>query len=526
MIIPKSLSSNISDERERFFMPKAKMAHCKQILKTYWTLFGILLIGAFIGLYQLNTLPGEMWGDAIAHYYLAQQMQHGVFFYNYRYGGDGPIYTYLVVLVSWFLGLSFYTLKLTSVFVYLFFIIFLYLLAEELFKKQEIAVISGFLAAVSFWSITFARQPHARMLVPLFITITLLFAIKNKKIAAGVFLGLGMYAQASFWGMPLVFWRRYKILLLGLLITIPLLYSFATEKTGFFTNQSYFGEKLAISDNLPLSNIIHNLIHNISANFFSFFLRGDQGFRLNVPLSPHLDIISALFFFIGFFLLIRTSIKKKQMKYFEFIILPFILIQIPSLLDIHNPTAQPNIGRMIGVIPFVYLATGYGITQTWHFIFSQTIQNKKLQKIFYYLCITYLLLIITAANLYKYFVIYPYFLPDQNTPFAKIIAHTIDSYPPQTTFVVIGSGWSEWHQPEQQAIIDSMTKKHTVFFLQSPPTTTLLCDTVKTISHAVLITSPVDKQTLIGLAACDKQFNAYFLQKGSFTIARVLQIKQ
>ena len=81
----------------------------------------------------------------------------------------------------------------------------MYLLTDQLFKKKEITYIASFLSAVSFWSVTFARQPHARMLVPLFIAVTLFFAVKKKTAVSGIFLGLGMYTQASFWAMPLVF---------------------------------------------------------------------------------------------------------------------------------------------------------------------------------------------------------------------------------------------------------------------------------------------------------------------------------
>lgn len=505
------------------------MKNFKKSLRHHWILMVILCFGAFLGLYQLNNLPAEMWGDATAHYALAQQVRHGLLFFNYRYGGDGPIYTYFVVFVSWFLGLSFYTLKFTSVFVYLLFIFFMYLLSEALFKKKEITYITSFLSAVSFWSITFARQPHARMLVPLFITATVFFAVKKKNKVSGILLGLGMYTQASFWAMPLMFWRQYKILLIGILITIPLVIMFTSGGVGFFTNQSYFGEKLAVTDNYSPSQVIENFESNISANFFAFFLRGDEGFRLNVPDSPQLDTVSAIFFFIGYILLIKQSIKKKQMKYVEFILLPFLLIQIPSLLDIHNPQAQPNIGRMIGVIPFVYITTAYGLTNTFHFVTAKTIRDPRdesVKKVFYSICIFYLLLVIAVANMYKYFIIYPYYLPDHNTPFARIIAHTIDRYPQNIIVDVIGSGWSEWGQPEQQAIIDSTTAPHTINFLQNNTPVNTLCSIIQTNHNPVIfITSPTDVNSFSSIKSCRKSFSTYLLQTNFFQVARVTEIK-
>ena len=500
----------------------------KTVIKLFcknWVFFAILCIGTFLGLYQLDTLPAEMWGDATAHYALAENVRHGYLFYNYAYGGDGPIYTYLVVLVSWFLGLSFYTLKFTSVLIYLLFIIVMYYLTEAIFKKKGITYIACFLTTVSFWSLTFARQPHARILVPLFVATTMLFAVKKKPIVSGIFLGLGMYTQASFWAMPLIFWKKYKILLIGIIITIPLVISFTTGGVGFFTNQSYFGEKLAVTDNYTNSQIISNLVSNVQANFFSFFLRGDEGFRLNVPDSPQLDSISALFLFNGFFLLLRVAIKEKSLKYIEFIILPFLLIQIPSILDVHNPQAQPNIGRMIGVTPFVYIMVAYGLTSTWNTI-SNNFTSHKTRKIIYYGCISYLLCIIAVVNIYKYYVIYPNFLPDQNTPFARIIAQNMDTYPQKTIFYVIGSNWSEWGQPEQNAITDSISVAHTINFIQPTPLPSNLCSNVQNSQHSVVfVTSPTDTTSLQELKTCGKKLYVYTLQKNSYQVANMIEIQ-
>lgn len=499
------------------------MKHVPTLLKHHWQILLLLCFGLFLGLFQLNNLPAEMWGDATAHYGLVQQVMHGQLFYNYRYGGDGPIYTYCAVFVSWLFGLSFYTLKLTSVFIYLLFIWIMYVLSFELFKKKEMAIVTAFLATVSFWSITFARQPHARMLVPLFIALTVYFAVKKKTLLSGIFLGLGMYSQASFWAMPLMFWKRYKIFLIGIVITIPLVISFITGGVGFFSNQSYFGEKLATSDKLPLSQVITNIEHNISANFLALYTYGDTGFRLNVPASPHLDTASAIFFSLGFLLLFYKAIKEKQMKYLEFIILPFFIIQIPSLLDIHNPQAQPNIGRMIGIIPFVYMSTAYGLTQTIKYILNQGLKDKKVIKVCYVICIGYLLLVITAANVYKYFIVYPHYLPNQNTPFDRVISQTINNNSVKTQTVIIGSGWGEWGQPEQQAIIDEVTPSHRITFIQVNPPTNELCPMMN--KKTVFILSPTDNGDAETIATCKKKTTSYILQQNSFQVARVIEMQ-
>ena len=500
------------------------MKHIKLLLRHHWSLLCIVVVSLLIGLFRLDNLPAEMWGDAIEHYHLAQQVQRGHFFFNYQFGGDGPIFSYIVILISSLFSLSFYTLKLTSVFLSVLFVFVLYLFSYELFKKKDIAYLTAFLGAISFWTIVFARQPHARILVPLFIVLTMLFAVKKKTLLSGITLGLGMYTQASFWAMPLALLKRFKIVIIGFVITVPLILSFARNKANFFSNSSYFGEKLATTDHLPFSVIVQNILHNIGANFLSFFYRGDMGFRMNVPVSPHLDGASALFLGIGLVLLGYKVYKERRWKYLEFLILPFFLIQIPSLLDIHNASVQPNIGRMIGVIPFVYCITAYGLLTSLRLLTKTLFERMYLRKLVYWFCLFYLLAVIAIANLQKYFVIYPYFLPDHNTPFAKIIAQTIDRYPTDTSFVITETGWGQWQQPEQGAIMLGMKKYHAVTFLRPPVSEKTLCQHA-TVSHPLaFITRPSDMNLAKELSHCGITAHPFIIKNNDIPVAKIVEI--
>lgn len=163
----------------------------------------IILFAFLLRLYQLDSLPAEMWGDVIEHYKLADGIGDGYLFLDYRFGGDGPLFSYLVFFVSRFLGLSFYSIKFTTAFIGTILVLIVYFVAKELFGRKEVGYISSFLAAVSFWSLSFSRQAKPHILVPLFVCLTLLFLLKKKKLLSGMFLGLGMYSQAGFWGVTL-----------------------------------------------------------------------------------------------------------------------------------------------------------------------------------------------------------------------------------------------------------------------------------------------------------------------------------
>src|SRR5580704_2248823 len=136
----------------------------KSFFRNNWLLIGILLVYIFVALYQLDTIPGEIWGDAISHYNLAEKILQGHFFIDYEFGGDGPVFSYLAAFMTNFLHLSFYSLKFTSVWIGFFFVLSMYFLTEEFFHNKRISLMATFISGVSFWTIVFARQPHARIL--------------------------------------------------------------------------------------------------------------------------------------------------------------------------------------------------------------------------------------------------------------------------------------------------------------------------------------------------------------------------
>ena len=529
----------------------------KTIIRNNWILAAILLVYLFLALYQLDNIPAAIWGDAIEHYYLAENILHGHPFFNYAYGGDGPVFSYIVVLVSVFFGLSFYSLKLTAVFIGFFFVLSLYFLAKEFFHNKHIALLSTAISAISFWTIDFARQPHARILVPLFICLTLLFTLKKKNTLAGILLGLGMYTQASIWGLILTYWRNIRILLIGLILMIPLGYSFSTSN--FLSNQSYFGEKLAV--HTPILQVITAIAHNIVANALSFNVHGDETFRMNIPGHPHLDFLSGILFDIGFLLLLYQSLPKilvrKIQKFFGFIrapfeknkimraeteknfsyradkqtfllyfILPFFFIQVPSLLDVHNYFVQPNISRMIGIIPFVYMSIAYCI-----FLFAKYctsfVHKATLKKILFAGVYGVLLIGILILNFYNYFIVYPRTLPNGNTPFDKIIAQAIDKTSPTTKIIIIGAGWGQYAQPEVAGIPIVQKTMHPEFFVDTPDQTQqILCQSKTKGQQIFVVSNPDYQQTLQTINLCMQKGKSSLLSANGWNVAYTISGKQ
>jgi hypothetical protein len=403
----------------------------------------------------------------------------------------------------------------------------MYFLTYELFKQKRIAYICSFLAAVSFWSLTFARQPHARMLVPLFVAGTVLLALKKKNVWSGILLGLGMYTQASIWALPFIFFKRHKMFLIGLLITIPLVILFFTSPIGFLTDQSYFGEKLATTAHLTLLQTIKNIASNLLANILSFNFIGDKTFRVNVPGSPHLDFMSGIFFVVGLGLLIYKTWKEKNTQLLQFLILPLFIIQIPSLLDIHNPGAQPNIGRLIGIIPFVFIMIAYAIETATTTLFAMLPMKSHRRILLENIFLVILLFLIATINFSKYFFMYPLSLPNHNVPFAKMIASSIDALPPRTNVLLLGVGWGQWQQPELGAIIFSLKKQHTMYYLPEQTNSTTLCRQIQLAQNTkmVIITSPTNATVQTSINQCAIIKNSVILRDNPlYDVAKILEV--
>ena len=496
----------------------------KIFFRNNWQLLGILLVYLFVALYQLDTIPNEIWGDAIFHYFLAQKILSGHFFFDYEFGGDGPIFSYLAAFVSFFLPLSFYSLKVTAVGIGFFFVLSMYFLAKTFFQNKSIALLSTAISAISFWTIVFARQPHARILVPLFISLTLIATLKKKNSIAGVLLGLGMYTQASFWGILFTYWRNFKTLLIGIILTIPLVYSFIYNPVGFFSGQSYFGEKLAV--HTPFTQVIYAVLYNVQANLLSFNFRGDKIFRMNIPYHPHLDFISGVLFVLGFILILVQSVKKKQKNLLLYFILPFFFIQIPSFLDIHNYFSQPNISRMIGVIPFVYISIGYAIFKINGSLASK-VKTESAKKMISFFVYYGFLLLIFILNFYNYFIVYPHTLPNGNTPFGKLIAQTIDASTPDTVVVILGTGWGQYAQPEVAGIPMVQRSVHQeVFYHTIGVAQESLCKNPQKGKHILIAADPAFQKQLHSLNLCMEKTKSYVLTSNGWQIAYIIQGNQ
>lgn len=405
----------------------------------------ITLLGIFLRIHMLGSLPAEMWGDVIVHYDLASQLRRGQPFIHYAFGGDGPLFSYLVSIFP----ISFNTLLLATAVIGTLVVVSAYAYAYLLFNSRDTALISAFLTAVSFWGITFSRQAKPYILVPLFVSLFLSLLIRKRFLLSLIPLVLGMFSQAAFWGFT------------------PFAYL-------FFSN-SYITTKLSPDLNI----LIPKLLDNLKNNFLSYWWSQDPSFRHTIPNHPYLDPITGIFFALGLIILIHNILKNKSYSLFFYCLLPFALIQVPSLMDMTPGYSTPNMGRMIGVIPIVFAISAHAINSF----------HLRLPKLLFILfCIAFI-------NIFNYFFVYPRTLPNGNIPFGKTIAEYIDkNYPASLPVVLSSCCWGDWGQPEPYAIFYRFSSSRPYYYDTFPAPPYILVSRPSSLEYPYASISLVAKQ--------------------------------
>ncbi|MCM8788080.1 MAG: glycosyltransferase family 39 protein [Candidatus Omnitrophica bacterium] len=476
------------------------------IKKEKMVFFLILLFSFLIRIFKLNEIPAELWGDVNEHIIYAKNILKSNFYWGF-FGGDGPLFDYLVALFFLFFGKNFLIIKISTVFVGILVIYFAYLIAKKINNNNKLTIyLVPFLMSTSFWLISFSRQAKPYILVLLFVELFIYSYLNKRFFLSGLILGLGLFVQSSFWGMTIFSLLHWKIFLPFLPFFI-LIFRNQIYPDILLSESSYLGEK--IGHNLSFLDKTKNFFGNVFDNFQSIFLKGDIVFRHNIPGRPILDIVSSIFFIIGLiFFFKETLTNKKKLKINLFLFLVFICSQFSSFLDIANSQNSPSFGRMIGAAFFIYYLCSLGM-----FYFYKKISFVLKDSFFSKLFLFSLLFFIFFKNFYDYFYIYPENLPNKNIPFGKIITDDIKkelNFDKNKNIIIYGCCWGEWGQPEPKSISNYLEDKVIInyfdFFDQDK-----LCNFIKNKRETILIYTS-NKATIY----CLKDHNINFLKNNFY----------
>ncbi|KKU63470.1 MAG: hypothetical protein UX87_C0023G0004 [Candidatus Amesbacteria bacterium GW2011_GWA1_47_16] len=109
---------------------------------------------------------------------------------------------------------------------------------------------------------------------------------------------------------------------------------------------------------------------------------------------------------------------------------------------------------------------------------------------------------IILLNLYKYFVLYPPGLPDQNRAYAKIMAEYVNTLPGHTSVYLSSCCWGNWGQPEPKALFYRLNEQDGRENLINAGVFARSCDDIKPQRPAIILNSPQDLEAIENWRNC------------------------
>jgi len=459
----------------------------------------VFTIYFFIAFFRLNEIPGEWFGDiSILNNYVLQILRGKWPFYFSL--SAGPFYHYLISPLIFLVGNSYVDYKIASVIIGGVAVYFIYLMAKG-FAGEKIALLTALISSISFWTIVWARVGNSQIVIPLLVALIFYFLQRYLKMGkikdlfwVSFFSGLGLftYPQTFVFPLLLLFWlfvrKKFRGISISLIFLIPFLILFSAvllrQRQDFISG--YVGSKVPKIQQFINPKTYGDMGIRVIRILGMFHFKGEEGFRINVPNTPHLDPVSGIFMILGVYYWIK---KNRKMTLYFFI--SFLILIIPSASPSIYLREIPNSGRTIGVIPLVYLMVASGIV----FIYEKI---KEL-KTFY---LTGVLLLIASLNIYKYFVLYPDNLPNKNIAFGKRISQYIDTLPKNNSVILMSCCWGEWGQPEPDAIFYNLKQKRNIYRIQKIDTLLSFCGTSMKSENKAVILDPNDTLSFNKLINC------------------------
>ncbi|MBI2355681.1 MAG: glycosyltransferase family 39 protein [Candidatus Doudnabacteria bacterium] len=405
-------------------------------IKPHWPIITIIILGIFFRFWQISQLPGGLFPDEAANGLDVNSILAGDYkpFYERGNGREALFFYFLAIPVALF-GRGAWQHHVVSAGIGLLSVIAAYLLAKKMFGKR-IALLAGFLMAVSSYAATISRTAFRANTVPLFSILVLYFLIcffqtrePKKKYwyaaLSGLAFALGFYTYISFRMMlPLLFgfaillvlsqrhklksiiqqyWKYKTVFALTFILGFSWIGYYFLTHPGTFIGRA--GQVSIFSPDLNQGNILGTFWEVFKATILSFFSAGDVNWRHNVSGYPFLSPLASPFFALALivfsfaiFKLLRQVWSRKLNKetvYQSLVAVWFWFMLIPELT-----TAEgiPHGLRLIGVIPPMFILSAWGIDWLW--------QRIRIREAYFKAGLASVFLFSTfAVNYHAYFVV-------------------------------------------------------------------------------------------------------------------------
>ncbi len=373
-------------------------------------LFLAVTIAVFFRFYQLSQVPGEMFSDHAEKLLDVSDVlrgQYSIFFP--RNTGREAFQFYLTALIvkTFGTGITFTSLKIGTALAGLLTLPYIYLLGKEL-ADRWVGLAALFLAGIAYWPNVISRVGlrfpfYALFTAPAiyYLILGLRYGLRNHFILAGIAIGVGLHGYSPFRIIPLValvgfglaffanssetsrrkmVWHFSLMAFTALIIFLPLL-RYALDNPVMFGIRA-FSRLMGIEQALP-GPVFKVLLTNLWNAITMFFYSNGEIWVHSVPYRPALDVISAVFLFIGVIILLKDVAYQKRWENL-FLLASIPLLMLPSILSLAFPRENPSLNRTSAAIIPVFIVSGYGFVNLSKRIY-QNLKNRITKILFFFL---------------------------------------------------------------------------------------------------------------------------------------------
>ena len=418
----------------------------KSSLVEYFGVICLLAVALLIRLYKLDKIPPGNWYDEAINgldaLSILKAKSPPVFFMTEGHPREA-LFMYLILLNFKIFGVSYITLRLTSVIIGTITILFCYLFTKEFFDKRA-AFLSALILVFLRWHIHFSRTSFRTILTPLFLLLVFYFlkkGIKNKKtiffIISGICFGLGFHTYLAF-RLSIIILIIYLLteikksqikeysksltlfVLFGFIVFLPLLID-------YIINPMHF---LGRADEVSLftkgfSYGVSQILLNVKNVAMMFVFKGDHVAKHNIPFMPVLDPLTAILFYLG---LTISILRIKKSTSYVLIISWFFIMLFASILSY----GSPNMLRTVAITPTLAIFISIGLLSI------SDVLKKKFSPQLPIIIIAILIIYFACIELHRYFIIWanhPQTYLEFNSNFADA-ARTLNKLDENTTIFV------------------------------------------------------------------------------------------
>ena len=461
--------------------------------KEYWWLVLIIIIAAYLRVANIESVPPGLYPDeAMNGNNALEALDTHDFkvFYPENNGREGLFINIQAIFIS-FLGNEPWVLRLPSVIFGILTVLGIYFLTKEFFcenpkskilnPKQiqsskrfgnwkleigncEVALLSSFLIATSFWHIDFSRIGFRAIMAPFFLTWGIYFLLLSfrqaqeskppksyilNSIFGGIFYGLGFYSYIAYRATPLIIlcilavffikarkerWSKHfctaalTFIAFTILVTLPLNIYFLNNPQDFLgrTSQiSIFNSATPVKD----------LHINITKTAGMFNIVGDWNWRHNIAGHPLLSIPVGIIFLVGLISGLRSLSPSRKGDKLRMTIL-FLWTMTAAAPVVISNEGLPHALRAILMAPPIMIFSAFGGLKLYEYL-QKRITIKKLNIIALILLAT-----ITIESYVNYFIVWaknPNTAGAFNQDYAEI-GRELNALPKETPkFVIINA---------------------------------------------------------------------------------------